>query len=1143
MIRKLLFFILSCSTALAIAHDHAHGRAAAIQFHQNLGQWPAPVLFRAMTPGGAVFVEPTSFTHVRMAGGVQSVHGKPGAVPERYREHAYRIHFEGSQGGRAHGTDREHHYVNYFLGNDQERWASGVPVFGGVELDEVYPGIDLHVSGMHGLKYDWVLAPGADPERIVLRFEGADELVLEGGVLRVKTSAGDVIEQRPMAWQEMNGSRVPVPVAYALEGSELRYALPNGHDARFALVIDPVVVFCTYSGSSAPNYGTTATYDEGGHLYGAGTVFNVGYPTTPGVIQSAYGGTDSDMGISKFSPDGDELIWCTYLGGALSEVPHSMVVNSANELYVMGTTASADFPTTPGCHDATFGGGSTPPFGGSYGVFFPNGSDIVVAHLNNGAISLIGSTYVGGTENDGLNQSFPLLRNYGDPFRGEIILDAAQSPVIATSTASSDMFVSTNATQTIFGGALDAYIFKADPALSTLVWATYHGGTDLDAGLGVQVSSAGDIYLTGGTMSSDLPAVGTSAQATFSGAGDGYIARFNAVSNALDATTFIGTSAFDQSYFVQLDLDDNVYVVGQTTGAFPVSPGVYSNPNASQFIQKFSNDLDVSIWSTRIGGGGSENISPSAFLVSNCGQIYFSGWGGSTNSAGGGVTSSSTIGLFTTTDAFQSTTDGSDFYLIVLQPDAAGVDYASFFGGSSAEHVDGGTSRFDKDGIVYQAVCAGCSGSFPTTPGAYAGELLSTNCNLGVIKLNFEQGVQAFIDAETTDLLACTDSPFLFNAEGNAVTYTWDFGDGAPQEQGTSVTHTYEEGGVYTITLIGSDPSSCNLNDTAFAEVTVVEPSLMDPRFDAIPAATCDGYSVELFNLSTGSTQFIWDLGDATGSTLTNPVHVYAGPGTYQIVLGVLDPVCVDTVYLAQTITLEPATIEFIGPPQLALCDGLSATIDAGSGFDSYLWSTGQQTQQIVVDEPGEYIVTVTDGFCQGADTVIVQPTPAHAPIADVTTCVDASVELTPPYPVQQIQWSTGSSSAVLQVATEGEYWFVGIDEFGCPVTDTVQVLIASDGRGVAFIPNVFTPNGDGQNDTFQVVGLAIDEFRMEVYDRWGLKMYETTSLQKGWNGGVDNRSGDAVPDGSYYYIIDMKDRCAAEPGAATRTGHITLLR
>ena len=1138
----LVFFQVA---SIVFAHGHS-GQAPLVQFHTNKGQWPDAVLYRAKTPGGVVFVERDAFTHVLRSGGPMATHGKPDAVPVPLQMHAYRMHFEGA-GTLGHvGTDVQPHYANYFLGSDRSKWASAVPIFGAVELKEVYPGIGLHIDGSHGLEYDWIVAPGADPSRIVIRFEGHGKLVAEHGVLNISTTAGDVVEQRPVAWQLVHGRKEPLEVAYACVGDRVSYVFPQGFDPRYTTVIDPVVTFCSFSGSTADNFGTTATYDEQGHLYGAGTVFSIGYPTTLGVVQDLFGGPvgeqGTDMGITKFSPDGSELVWSTYLGGSGNEVPHSMVTNAAGELYILGTTGSGDFPVSSGCYDGSFAGGVFPPFGGSYGFSYGAGSDIVVAHLNATATDLVGATYVGGSDNDGLNQNIPLLRNYGDPFRGEIILDAQERPIVASSTASSDLFTTPGATQATFGGVLDAYVFRMDITLSAMLWATYYGGSALDNGLGVQIASTDEVYLTGGTQSTDLIMVDSSYAGTLSGDVDGYIACFSASGDQMIGSTYLGTTAFDQSYFIQLDTEDKVYVVGQTAGDYPVTPGHYANPAASQFIHKFTTDLSAEEWSTRIGGGGSENISPSAFLVSICGQIYFSGWGGSTNPAGGGVFESSTDGLPTTSGAFQTTTDGSDFHLIVLNADAVSLAYATFFGGSSAEHVDGGTSRFDKDGIVYQAVCAGCSGTFPTTPGAWSSSDMGQNCNLGVIKMNFEQGVQAFIDVDATGMIACLERPFTFQATGNAVTYTWDFGDGSPQQMGTAVAHLYNAVGEYEVMLMGTDNASCNLNDTARVMVTVVAPSELTSQFEALPQGDCNGYSVELTNLSAGGTQFIWDFGDNTTATATDPVHPYTTAGTYEITLGVIDPVCPDTVFSSSSVTFEPAALSYQPVTPLALCDGESVMADAGAGYDSYAWSTGSDQQQIQVTVPGDYGITVTQGVCEGQGTIVVEGTPGHPAIPDVLTCNQASVQLAPTFTTQQILWNTGAQTPSITITQQGLYWFDAIDGFGCTVTDTVNVLIAPTGEGAAMVPNVFTPNGDGENDTFQVMGLAIDRFNMEIYDRWGKKMYETASVAKGWNGGLDNATGSPVPDGTYYYIVDLKDRCSDEP-VTNYTGHITLLR
>jgi gliding motility-associated-like protein len=1149
MLRTVLLTAVASSftfiPALAHDHDHDHGPAG-LEFHENKGQWPAQVLYRAKTGAGAVFVERNAFTYVITSGGMP--HGRPfnAATDKPLQEHAYRVHFEGGMATAGAGLEKRGHYVNYFLGDDRSRWASGVSVFSGVELTEVYPGIGLHVDGHNGLKYDWVLRAGVDPATIVMRYEGQDGLRVADGLLYVSTSAGEVIEQRPVAWQ-MNGAlKVPVRCAYVQQGDRISYAFPDGLDATLPLVIDPTVVFSSYSGSFGDNFGFTATYDDSGHLYGGGMVRETGYPVTLGVVQATYAGpsiTGTDMGISKFSPDGTSLVWSTYVGGSQSEVPHSLVVNSADELFILGTTNSSNFPLTVGCFDNTFGGGITPTFAGtSYGFTFTGGTDIVVVHLNSTATEFIGSTFVGGSGNDGLNEFTPTSRNYGDPFRGEIILDDSENPIIATSTSSSNLFTSSGAAQSALSGGQDGYIFRMDPALTTLDWATYYGGSGVDACYGVQVSSIGEVYVSGGTTSSNLPMSGTGAQNTFSGVVDGFIARLNASTAALLSSTYVGTSGYDQSYFVQLDVLDDVYVVGQTTGVYPISPGRYNNPNGTQFIHKFAGDLGTSLWSTRIGSTGSENISPSAFLVSNCGQIYFSGWAGSTNQFGSGGITSSTIGLPVTADAYQSTTDGSDFYLIVLNQDAVSLEYATFFGGSASEHVDGGTSRFDKNGIVYQAVCAGCGGlSFPTTPGVHSSTNNSSNCNLGVFKIDFEQNVQVTIDASIQGTGGCVLDSVEFNAVGTATEWIWDLGDGSPQTTETSFSHLYEEPGVYTVTLIGTASGLCVVVDTATVEITVLAPAVMNAQFDAVPSGDCDAFQVEFFNLSTGSTTYFWQFGDGTFSQQTNPVHSYVQPGTYDVVLTVVDPICRDTVFSTLEVEVAVPGLELELASPIALCDGASQLLSAGTGFDSYLWSTGETSMMITVDQPGTYTVEVTDGFCTGADTIVVIAQPAHSEVPDKTFCPGDEALVVLPDPVTSIVWSTGSTDTVLVVNTPGIFWFDAIDLFGCDWTDTLLVTIIDTEVGEPIIPNVFSPNGDASNDVYLITGVDADEFELEIYNRWGMKVFTTTSVTRGWNGKLDNGS-EPMPEGTYYYVVTYKDDCAQVP-STTLTGHITLLR
>jgi len=1040
------------------AHDHGPGDAR-FHFHENRGQWPAQVLYRATAGGGAVFVERDAFTYLLTSGGARAPPGRAGAEPEPFRAHAFKVRFEGAQARGHEGTHRLPHYVNYFLGSDPAAWAAGVPVFAGVELHGMYPGIGMRIDGHDGLKYDWLVAPGADPSRIVMRYEGQDKLRVEGGLLYVETTAGTVVEQRPVAWQEVDGTRRPVPCRYTLSDDRVGFEL-KGHDPRYPLVIDPVVIFSSYIGSTGNNFGYTATYDESGHLYGGGTVFAAGYPVTPGVIQSTFAGPaglldmGTDMAISKFAPDGRSLIWSTYLGGSANEAPHSMVVNSADELFIMGTTGSTNFPTTPGCYQGTFAGGNAPPFGaGTYGFAYNTGSDIVVVRLNAAATALLGSTYVGGTGNDGLNQTAPVLRHYGDPFRGEIILDQQERPLVATSTMSAGLFTSPGAPQPASGGGQDGYFFRMDPGLTSMLWATYYGGSGIDAGFGIQTSSTGDIYVTGGTTSNNLPMAGVPFRPTFGGNIDGFIARYNPAGNQLLSATYLGTNAVDLSYFVQLDLLDNVFVIGSTTGAYPVTPGCYANAAATQFIHKLTNDLSTSIWSTRVGGNGTEHLSPTAFLVSNCEQIYFSAWGGSTNL----ILGSNTRNLPITPGAFQATTDGSDFYLMVLNKDAVSLEYATYFGGTSAEHVDGGTSRFDKNGIVYQAVCAGCSGSFPTTPGVVS-TVNRSSCNLGVFKIDFEQNLTVDITADATTGTACSGIPFTFTARGNATTWTWDFGDGSPRAQGTPVQHPYPNPGTYRVMLIGIDSTSCGLTDTAYVEVIIVPCVHV---VNTIGSATCPGGCTDIrasiSNDFYPPYTYTWTGGvpDGPGPHQVCPTATANYTVTVTDANGATSTATVTVVVHPQpTVTASHADVKCAGGS-----DGTTtATPSSGTPPYTYSWNTTPvQNTPIANGLPiGTYTVTLTDanGCSSSATTTVSEPpplvtttatTPANCGASDGTATVTGSGG-TPPY---TYGWSTmpAQNAAVATGLPAGNYTVTVTDANGCVSTNSATVTTVIAGQ------------------------------------------------------------------------------------------------
>lgn len=1006
------FFILFLGLAATV-----RGGAPKAQFTENKGQWPTQVLYRAHIPGGVMFVERSAFTYVLFSDSPLAHHGH-GHQPEHAGEgkaHAYRVNFVGGHAVGSLGALQQGHYENYFLGNDPRRWGSGCGVFGEVTLKDVWPGIDLRISGKEGIKYDFIVAPGVDPGVIRMHYEGQDGLSLKDGRLHVRTSVGTITEEAPVAFSRAITTAVceggflraqhqddPVECVYVLGGDELRFHVdaPGQH----TLIIDPVLTFASYTGSTADNFGCTATYDNDGHLYGGSIVFNAGYPLTLGVLQNFWAGGTIDAGITKWTPDGTALVWSTYLGGgAGADAPHSLVVNEQDELYVMGTTGSADFPTTPGAFDGAFGAGggavSWTNISGGYGYQHLSGCDVFVAHFNVGATALIGSTYMGGANQDGLNNSTTLTHNYGDHIRGEIALDPNGDPVVATSTYSADLPTTPGAPQPLYAGAQDGFVFRMNPALTVLQWATYIGGAGDDSAYGVQFDSGGNLFVTGGTTTTGLPMPGVPADNSYNGGGDGYIMRYSGITGGLLSGTYLGTSAYDQSYFVQLDTDDAVYVTGQTHGSYPVSPGKYSNPGSSQFIHKFNNTLSSSQWSTVIGNGvNTQDMSPTAFLVSDCGQIYFSGWAGNTNANAGNI-NSTTNGSALTPDAFQSTTDGSDNYLLMLNPDAVSLSYATFFGGpSSAEHVDGGTSRFDKNGTVYQAVCAGCGlggqDDFPTTPGAWSNTNNSFNCSLGVFKFELAASL-ASIGIDGPNVICFPSTVQFTNSSSGGDTYLWDFGD-----TGTSTefepAHLYTTEGVYTVSMIMTDSYGCSISDTADIQVI----SIPTPVATIAPVPPiCPGASVQLFASDGISHAWFPPLG-LNDTTIADPTATPPQPMTYWVII---ESECgFDTTSVA---------IDWVDPvgsagPDTSTCLGSGVAL-AGSGGGAYSWSPVATLSDPAIANPiaspadstvYSVIITTPEG-CIVHDTVwvTVYYDPPEASLVDTVICAGTSLQLHAP--------------------------------------------------------------------------------------------------------------------------------------------------
>ena len=1105
------------------------------------------------------------------------------ALPGSFGAHAYKVLFKGANpSAPLAGKKARSHYYNYYIGNDSSRWKSGIHPCGAVDYTGLYPGIDLHVGSDAGkMKYEFTVAPGVSTETLVLQFVGTNGLSIKGGKLLVKTSLGTVEEGVPLAYQYKEGIQKKVACKYVLAGNEVHYEFPEGYDAALPLLIDPTVIFATYSGSTADNWGFTATYDAAGNFYAGGLVNkggNQNYPTTTGAFQTTYGGGATnagagtfystypcDISISKFSSTGNTLLYATYLGGTNNEQPHSMIVDGSDNLILAGRSYSSNYPTTTGSYDASFNGVS----------------DIVVTKFNATGTALLASTFVGGAGADGVNitaglpgTSTSLHYNYGDDARSEIILDKGNNVYVTASTNSTD-FPTVNAAQPAKSTGQDAVVFKLNSTLSSLLWSTHFGGSGEEAGYVLTLDTAQTyVYVGGGITSSGnvtLPAGGW-LSGYQGGRADGFILRYqNSGSYPLQKATYVGTSGYDQVYGLQTDGENKIYAMGQTLGGtFPVSAGVYTNSGATQFIIKMDLDLSSALFSTVIGSTGATqpNISPVAFLIDTCGNIYLSGWGGTLG--GANPFNAGTSNMPVTANAIQGTTDGQDFYFAVLNKNAAQLLYGTYRGGSNTgEHVDGGTSRFDKNGVVYQAICGGCGGSsaFPATAGAYSTTNGSSNCNLVAIKIAFELGAVAASATPVPGIKGC--APFTVNFQNNstnATSYNWVFGDGTAGSTVMSPTHTYTAPGTFQTRLIVNNPAACRTTDTQLISI-VIDTARTRAGFTVKVTDSCNPYRVQVTNTTqligtSGGASYSWDFGDNTSSGTANPgSHTYPDTGTYRITLVVRDPAaCNPTDTIRQTVKLQSARVvaRFLLPDSFCLSANSSAFASQSINASSVLWIFGDGETSTLPNPRHSYatsgtftvkLIALNPATCNKRDTaqqtVKVQSPPEAA---FLFSPIDGEVNIPATFDnrserATRYNWNFGDSTGSTDINPVHQYKRTGIytvcltalSASGC--ADTFCRQVPAEVRVACDVPNAFSPNGDGKNDILFVRGGAITSVHFRVYNRWGQMVFESKNLQNGWDGTFN---GAPQEQDAYAYMLTAT---FIDGSTFQKNGNVTLLR
>lgn len=1191
-------------------------QAQYIEFIENKGQWDNKIKFKGEISNGAIFLEQNGYkvllNNPNDLEAVANYYGGHTASPKAVKtedhaldqpvhatggrgdklvlhSHAYEVKFVGANPDPVIESEKPlPTYNNYFVGNDPSKWVSHCVLYHAVVYKNIYPNIDVrYYTDENKLKYDFIVNPGGDPSKIVMQFDGVDALSQKYGNLIIKNSVSDVTELAPVSYQLNVKERTKVKAQFVLNNNTVRFKIDN-FSKDVPLIIDPALIFSTFSGSKSDNWGYTATYDGQGNFYMGGISFGpaTGFPVSTGAFQTTFQGgaqegslTPYDAVLMKLSPDGSSRIYATYLGGSGNEQPHSLVVDNNGDLIVAGRTNSSDFPST----SDTYGAG---------GAF-----DIFITKFNPGGSAIIGSRRIGGTADDGVNIRAKYVgaagaeatrRNYGDDARSEVIVDGANNIYLASCTQSDNFPVTSGAFQTKPGGKQDGAVIKANSDLSNIIFSSFLGGAEADAAFVLALNPAdNDIYVAGGTVSKDFPGVGAGVlySSYQGGSCDGFVSVISNNGSSLIRSSYFGTGGNEVVYGIQFDKFAFPYIMGTTTGTWPVVNAAFKQPNGKEFISKLKPDLSNWEYSTVFGKGqAAPDISPTAFLVDRCENVYVSGWGGNFEQAEG-YPNANTTNLSVTPNAIQKATDGNDFYFFVLERNAAGQLYGSYFGERNGfgDHVDGGTSRFDKQGVIYQAICANCGrggGVFPTTPGVWSTENQAQDgakCNLAGIKIAFElagvgAGLQASIEGRPRDTSGCVPLTVDFkDTLALGKTYKWDFGDGSAEQTTTTnaISHTYDKVGTYLVRLISTDSSTCNIADTAYTHIRVRnDRAVLGLNYAKLPP--CESLSYQFNNTSTapatkpfGAQSFIWDFGDGTTSTETNPVHQYAATGTYQVKLMLVDTVyCNAPDQLDTTIRIAPNVKAQFETPAVGCAPYEAVFNNTSEAGQTFTWDFGDGTTSNesspghVYKIPGNYtikLVAVDPSTCNGIDSTSLTIVISAKPEASFSYLPQPSQENTfttftnNSDGANSYKWDFGDGEQLLTTKKDttvrhiydksGVYnvCLIAYNQVGCK--DTFCLPVQAIVVPVVDVANAFTPNGDGVNDVVSVQGYGISRMNWKIYNRWGALVFQSTSQKVPWDG---KYKGVLQPQEVYAYVLDIE---FSDGTKYQKKGDITLLR
>ncbi len=882
-----------------------------IYFIENRGQLDSRVAYYVQRGDTALYFTADGMTLVQTdqrhgengpEGGLEKTslvrNGMP--TPEAGSRWAVKLDFVGANPSPSiQAKDPTPAIVSYFKG-PKENWKAALSTYGSIIYSDLWPGIDLVYSGTaNRLKYTFLVKPGADSAQVRLAYRGVHGIRLnEAGQLEIETPAGRLQDDKPYAFQEIDGRRVQIDAAYSLDplgaAASYRYGFAIGsYDRAKPLVLDPtVLVYCGYIGGSGFDQGRSIAVDTSGNAYVTGRTGSSEptFPVTVGPDLTYNGGGvngNTDAFVAKVNAAGTALVYCGYIGGGDYDEGYGIAVDSSGNAYVTGVTSSteATFPVTVG-PGLTFGGGTY---------------DAFVAKVNAAGTALVYCGYIGGSG--------------GEQGNGIAVDSSGNAYVTGQTSSAEDTFPVTVGPDLTFngpfGGGSDAFVAKVNAAGTALVYCGYIGGGYADAGYGIAVDSSDNAYLTGLTQSPEtfpgLFPVTVGPALTYSGGEDAFVAKVNAAGTALVYCGYIGGTGLDQGTGIAVGSSGNAYVIGTTSSTettFPVTVGpnpTYNGGPHDTFLAKVNAAGTALDYCGYIGGSG--NDFGRGIAVDSLGNAYATGETTSTEA---------TFPVMVGPDlTFNGPLGGSNAFVAKVNAAGTTLVYCGYIGGSKGGESGQGIA-VDSSGNAYVTGSADSDETtFPVTAGP---------------DLTFDGGSDAFVAKIGTSCLpragplASNNGPIcaghtlqLAASPISGATYNWTGPNSFTSnlQNPTILAATSAAAGTYSVTATVGGCTS-----PAGTTAAVVNPTPATPVITA-PANTAGGtrgLSASVVPHAGGSWFWTVQNGTVTAGQGTSQITFTAGSIPEPLTLSVMDTNasgCVSAPGIA-SVAIDP-----FGPPYL----------------------------------------------------------------------------------------------------------------------------------------------------------------------------------------------------------------------------------